>query len=91
MVADELDFSKAKTYPFAERRNLVRVEDFRRPPEDPAAIAPLLASLPDVLGARALLALARATVGARRSSRGVIFALGGHVAKTGAGLHLIPL
>lgn len=91
MAADESDFSKVKTYPFAERRNLVRVEDFRRPPEDPAAIAPLLASLPDVLGARALLALARATVGARRSSRGVIFALGGHVAKTGAGLHLIPL
>jgi hypothetical protein len=91
MAADESDFSKVKTYPFAERRNLVRVEDFRRPPEDPAAIAPLLASLPDVLGARALLALARAMVGARRSSRGVIFALGGHVAKTGAGLHLIPL
>jgi hypothetical protein len=91
MAADESDFSKVKTYPFAERRNLVRVEDFRRPPEDPAAIAPLLASLPDVLGARALLALARAMVGARRSSRGVIFALGGHIAKTGAGLHLIPL
>ncbi|HUV87394.1 MAG TPA: hypothetical protein VMX79_09805 [bacterium] len=91
MAADESDFSKVKTYPFAERRNLVRVEDFRRPPEDPAAIAPLLTSLPDVLGARALLALARAIVGAHGSGRGVVFALGGHVAKTGAGLHLIPL
>ncbi len=91
MAADEIDISKVKTYPFAERRNLVRVEDFRRPPEDPAALAPFLASLPDVLGARDLLALARAIGGARRAGRGVIFALGGHVAKTGAGLHLIPL
>ena len=91
MAADEPDFSQIITYPFAQRRNLVRVEDFRRPPEDPAALVPLLASLPDVLGARALLALARAIVGARGNDRGVIFALGGHVAKTGAGLHLIPL
>jgi hypothetical protein len=91
MAADEVDVSKIKTYPFAERRNLVRVGDFRRPPEDPAAVAPFLASLPDVLGARDLLALARAVVRARRAGRGVIFALGGHVAKTGAGLHLIPL
>jgi len=91
MAADELDLSRVETYPFAQRRNLVSVEDFRRPPEDPAAAMPLLSSLPDVLAARNLLKLARAVADARRAGRGVVFALGGHVAKTGAGLHLIPL
>ncbi len=91
MPDDELELTGVRTYPFARRRNLVRVEDFRRPPEDPAALAPLWASLPDVLGARDLLTLAGAAAAARRAGRGVIFALGGHVAKTGAGVHLLPL
>ena len=91
MAADELDFSRVETYPFGQRRNLVSVDNFRRPPDDPAAAMPLLSSLPDVLAARNLMRLARATADARRAGRGVVFALGGHVAKTGAGLHLIPL
>jgi hypothetical protein len=91
MAADELNLSRVKTYPFAQRRNLVTIEDFRRPPEDPAGALPLLSSLPDCLAARGLTRLAAAMVEARRGGRGVIFALGGHVAKTGAGLHLIPL
>jgi hypothetical protein len=91
MAADELDFAGVKTYPFDERVSVVRLADFRRPAEDPAAAVPLLSSLPDVLGARNLLKLARAMARASREGRGVIFALGGHVAKTGAGLHLIPL
>ena len=91
MAADELDLAGVKTYPFDERVSVVRLEDFRRPAEDPAAVVPLLSSLPDVLGARDLLKLARAMARASRKGRGVIFALGGHVAKTGAGLHLIPL
>jgi hypothetical protein len=91
MAADEIDFTKVKTYPFAERESLVRVEDLGRPPEEPAAVAAFLASLPDMLGARNLVRLARAIVRARRGGRGVVFGLGGHVVKTGAGLHLIPL
>ncbi len=91
MAAEELDLAGVKTYPFDERVSVVRLADFRRPAEDPAAAVPLLSSLPDILGARNLLKLAQAMARARRDGRGVIFALGGHVAKTGAGLHLIPL
>jgi hypothetical protein len=91
MTADEPDFTQVTPYPFAERTHLVRIEDFRRPPEDPAAAAALLAALPDVLAARNLRRLAEAIVAARQTDRGVILGLGGHVAKTGAGLHLIPL
>jgi len=91
VAGDELDLSRVKTYPFAERRSLVRVSDFRRPPDDPAALWPWLASLPDALGARSLRALARAVAAARTKKRAVIFGLGGHVAKVGAGPHLLPL
>jgi hypothetical protein len=54
-------------------------------------LLPFLESLPKTLGGRDLLALAAALVAARRAKRGVVFGLGGHVAKTGAGLHLVPL
>jgi hypothetical protein len=91
MAADEIDFTEVETYPFAERESLVRVEDLGRPPEEPAAVASFITSLPDVLGSRNLIRLARAVARARREDRGVIFAAGGHVVKTGAGLHLIPL
>ncbi len=91
MPADEVDLARVKTYPFAQRASLVKLSALGRPPEDPAALLPFLSSLPDILGARDFLRLAHAIVAARRAGRGVIFALGGHVAKTGAGLHLLPL
>ena len=91
MPADELEPKAVRTYPFAERENLVRLSDFRKPAEDPTALIPWLESLPRTWGAAGLLRLARAVVAARAAGRGVIFGLGGHVAKTGAGLHLLPL
>lgn len=91
MAGEELDVSGVRTYPLAARRSLIHVAQFRRPVEDPAAISPLLASFPDVLGSRNLLRLVAAVREARRKGRGVIFALGGHVAKVGAAVHLLPL
>jgi len=89
--ADEIDASGVKTYPFASRTSLVQLSDFPRPSGDPAALLPFLESLPRVLGGRDLLALAAAFAAARKGGRGVVFGLGGHVAKTGAAQHLIPL
>lgn len=89
--ADEIDASQVQTYPFASRASLVSLKSFPRPSEDPAAVLPFLDSLPEVLGGRDLRALAAALAAAKKRGRGVVFGLGGHVAKTGAAIHLIPL
>jgi len=91
MGAPPFDFGGVRTYPFAERQSLVHLRDMARPPEDPAVVLPFLSCLPDILAARDIKRLAQTVVGARVAKRGVILALGAHVVKTGAGLHLLPL
>lgn len=83
MGDEKLDFTKVKTYPFAERESLVTVDMFGRVPDDPAALLPFFETLPDVLAARDLRVLAAAIKSARDRGRGVIFSPGGHVAKVG--------
>ncbi len=86
-----IDLSRVKTYPFAERENLVTVEMLGRVPEDPTAVLPFVETMPDVLAARRLRRLAAAIVAAGAASRGVIFALGGHVAKVGVTPYLAAM
>ncbi|UCE26339.1 MAG: hypothetical protein JSW52_08235 [Candidatus Coatesbacteria bacterium] len=83
MGDEKPDFTNVKTYPFAERENLVTVDMFGRVPDDPAALLPFYESLPDVLAARDLRKLAAAITSARDRSRGIILSPGGHVAKVG--------
>ncbi len=80
-----LDLAAARPYPIEERENLVSVGGFGRPIPPEASVAEFLRSLPDFLGARALLDLAAAIARARRRGRGVVFAMGGHVVKVGCG------
>jgi hypothetical protein len=91
MGGKKIDFSKVKTYRFAERKNLVTVESFGRIPDDPAALLPFFDGLPGVLGARELRKLASGIVSARDRDRGVIVAPGGHVAKVGVTPYLSAL
>jgi hypothetical protein len=77
------DLRAVRTRPIAKMKHLVRVAQFGAPAAPSASAKELLASFPDVLGARDLRALARHVARAHKDGRGVAMALGGHVVKTG--------
>ncbi|HEY7462517.1 MAG TPA: hypothetical protein VIC59_11680 [Gemmatimonadota bacterium] len=86
-----VDLSRLRTLPFRQRTNRVRLADFGAPLETVPDLAPLLASLPRVLAAEDLRAVAAAVAAAARSRAGVIVMAGGHVVKTGCSPYLIDL
>ncbi|GAB4141920.1 MAG: hypothetical protein Fur0037_08910 [Planctomycetota bacterium] len=77
--------------PLAERRNLVRKDQFAAvlPPVD--GFLAWFESLPDIYGGRALKEVVAAVVGAREQGREVGLALGAHVLKVGLSPLLIDL
>ncbi len=86
-----LDFERLATYPIHEREHLVKREHFGKPVEPGCSAGELLDSLPKILGAERLRALAEAIATARARGAPVVFALGGHVVKTGLGPLLADL
>jgi hypothetical protein len=88
---DEFDLSGVRTYPLASRKSKVRAEDFGRPFLPGGSFADWFASLPDVLGARDLAAVAEALRAAHRAGAGLMWGLGAHVIKTGLSPILIDL
>ncbi len=80
---EPFDLRKVRTRPIASRRSLVRVAQFGKAVAPSASARELYDSLPDVLGARDLRALAGHVARAHRAGRGVALAMGGHVVKTG--------
>jgi hypothetical protein len=85
------DLTKARTIPFAQRKNKVSVEQFAGAPDWNGFNRDPLANLPDVLAARELRAVADAIAAAHRAGRAVVFMLGGHVVKTGCSPLLVDL
>lgn len=80
----ELPLARLKTYALSERPNLVSCEGFAQAEEPPrGAVAALLRTLPDVLGARTLRRLAQAMVAARTAGAPVLWGIGAHVLKVG--------
>jgi len=88
---EEFDLSGIRTYPLKSRPSKAKVEDFARPIGASPTVGDLLDSLPDVLAAADLKAVAGAVAGAARSDAGVVWGLGAHVIKTGLGPVLIDL
>ena len=76
------DLSRVRTYPLAERRNQVRVEEFGRPADPDASLAAFLDGLPGVLAARTLRDLARAVAEAVEAGRLAFTAGARQVSKT---------
>ncbi len=75
-----LDFLKIKTYPLAQRKNLVHLADLVRPQDAPPAFAsPELAEV------------SRRIIAARRAGRPVIWMMGAHVIKSGLSRLLVDL
>jgi len=79
------DLSHLATYPLSSRFSKVTVRDFARPLTDDEAgqTAALLDSLPNILAAETLRAVASALLRARSAGGAIIWGIGGHVIKTG--------
>ena len=88
---EEFDVSGVRTYPLASRRSKVRAADFARPHRPGGTVAAWLESLPAILGARDLKAVAAAIGDARRGGAGIVWGLGAHVIKTGVSPIIIDL
>jgi hypothetical protein len=86
-----LDFSGLKTVPLAERGGKVDTADFAKPYQPGAGIGGLMDSLPRLLAAGALRAVADAVAAARARRRAIVWGLGGHVIKCGLAPVLIDL
>jgi deoxyhypusine synthase len=69
----------------------VAAAEFASPPGKDRSFPAFLKSLPDVLVARDFLRVVDAIASAKRSSRGVVVMLGGHIVKTGLSPLLIDL
>src|SRR5258706_46419 len=80
----ELPLAKLKTYALSERPSLVSREGFAKAEVPPrGAVAALLQTLPDVLGAKTLRRLARAMLDAKAARAPVLWGIGAHVLKVG--------
>ena len=86
-----IDLSLLATYPLASRPSKVTIADFARPLGPDASVRDLLASLPRILAAEDLRAVAGAVRDARARALPVIAGMGGHVVKTGLAPVLIDL
>ena len=86
----EADFSRLKTVPIAQRRNKVDPTLLAHPPGSDLGFRAFWNSLPDVLAARDLRAVA-AAIAAAAGRRAVVAMLGGHVVKVGLGPLLVTL
>ncbi len=79
----ELDLSSIKTYSATKRQSKVNIDDIATPPQAGMTFKQFLNSLPSVLKANDLKAIARAVVNAKKQNKPIIIMLGGHVIKTG--------
>ena len=79
---EPFDLSGVRTYPLKSRPSKARAEDFGRPVPPDATLGAFLDSLPNMLGAADLRAVARAVADARRGEAGVVWGIGAHVIKT---------
>ncbi len=85
------DLSRIRTRKLADREHLVTRKQFRAPVAPDGSALDLLDSLPDILQAKALKAVAREVAQAVKNQRPVVAACGGHVIKTGCAPLLIDL
>ena len=73
----EADFSRLRTIPVATRPNLVRAEEFAKPPVAGGSFAGFLDALPAILKAADFMAVVDAIADAARAKRAVVAMIGG--------------
>src|SRR5712692_1886360 len=89
--SEPLSLQRIKTYPLAKRRSKVGVADFAKPHRRGAGFGQFLDTLPHILAADDLRAVAAAMVKARARRRPILWGIGGHVIKVGLAPVLIDL
>ncbi len=88
---EPFDFHRLRTVDIHARGGKVRLEHLGRPYRRGGGVTGLLASLPRLLAAEDLRALAAAVLEARRRGRAILWGMGGHVVKCGLGPIIIDL
>ena len=78
-----LDFSKLKTYSLSSRKSKVEASFSAKALAPGLSFAGFLDSLPEILGAKDLKAVARSIADAKRGGKTVILGMGAHVIKVG--------
>lgn len=86
-----IDLSGLKLYSAHERKHIAQIDWFAKPAEAGISFADWLAGLPNFLCTKRLRAAVEAIVAAHRADKPVVFAMGGHVVKTGCGPTVIDL
>ncbi len=86
-----LDLSGVRTYPLASRVSKVSVHDFGRPHAKGAGLKVFVASLPNILAAEQLRAVAESVARGRERHRPLIWGMGAHVLKVGLAPLIIDL
>ena len=86
-----LDFAKLRTYPVARRYSKVSTKLFAKPLRKGTSFKQFYDSLPEILAARDLRAIASAIVQAHRAHKTVLLMMGAHVIKCGLNPILIDL
>jgi len=74
-----------------DRAHKVSFDDFGTPPRSPTTVGAMVASMPRFLAANGLRDLSATIRTARHDGHPVVFAIGGHVVKTGCSPYLIDL
>ncbi len=88
---EPLSFEGVKRRSIGERASKVREGDLATPLKKGASLREFLEGLPDILGARDLIALAKEIGESRKKGRPVILGMGAHVIKTGLSPVIIDL
>lgn len=86
-----IDLSKLKTYPLGRRHSKVRVSDFSVAWRGGGSLRRFLETLPNILAAKTLRAVAQAIARAHRRGRPVIIGIGAHPTKVGLNPILVDL
>jgi hypothetical protein len=86
-----LDLSRVRTYPLNSRVSKVSVADFGRPHARGSRLSGFVASLPRILAADQLRAVAASIVRGRERHRPLIWGMGAHVLKVGLAPLIIDL
>jgi hypothetical protein len=88
---EPLNFHGLRTYPLASRPSKVHIGQFAQAHRQGASFSEFFESLPKILAAEDLRAVARAIIEARSRSSAILWGMGGHVIKVGLGPVLIDL
>jgi hypothetical protein len=90
-LSEPLDLKRVRTYPLGERKSKVGLADFARPHARGASLSTFLESLPRVLGAETVRALAGEVLRARSLGKPILWGVGAHVLKVGLSPVIVDL